>query len=50
MPQLFRDVLDGGIVLIELDRRVAVPQIVNPVAAQACQSTDPLVDLVEASG
>jgi hypothetical protein len=33
MPELLRDVLDGGMVLVELDRRVTVPQIMNAIAA-----------------
>jgi hypothetical protein len=50
VPQLLRDILDRGMVLIELDRRVAVPKIVNPVATQACTGTDTLMDFIESGG
>jgi len=44
MPQLLRDVLDGGMVLIQLDRGVTMPEIVNPREAQVCPSTDTSMD------
>jgi PIN like domain len=40
MPQLLRDILNGGMMLIELDGRIAVPQIVDTIDTQARQGTD----------
>lgn len=47
MPQLLRDVLDGSMVLIQLDRGVTMPEIVNPREAQACPGTDTSMDCRE---
>ena len=34
MPQLLRHVLDGSMVLVELDGRITMPQVVDTVDAQ----------------
>ena len=39
MPQLLGHVLDRGMVLIELDRRVAMPEIVDAIALPAREPT-----------
>jgi len=31
MPQLLRDILNGSMILIELDTRITVPQVVDAI-------------------
>ena len=47
MPQLLGHVLDGGMILIELDRRVAMAEIVDAVPLQPSEGTDTPVELIE---
>jgi hypothetical protein len=47
VAELFRHVLNRGMVLIELDRRVAVTQIVNTVGSEPRLSTHPFMDALE---
>ena len=50
MPQLLRDVLNGRMVLIELDSRIAVPQIVDAIDTQACEDTDTPMEFGKSRG
>jgi len=47
MPQLLGHVLDGGMKLIGLDGRIAVPQIVDTIDAQSHQGTDVPMDRMQ---
>jgi hypothetical protein len=50
MPQLLGHVLNGRMVLIELDGGIAVSQIVDAIDAQRRQCTDPPMDRIEPYG
>src|SRR5437867_13379056 len=47
MPQLLGHVLDGSMILIELNGRIAMPQIVDAIDVQACQGTDASMDRIQ---
>jgi hypothetical protein len=47
MPQLLGHVLNGRMVLIELDGGIAVPQIVDAIDAQPRQGTDVVMDRIQ---
>ena len=47
MPQLLGHVLDGGMILIELDGRIAVPKIMDAIDVQACQGTHASMDRIQ---
>jgi hypothetical protein len=50
MPQLHGHVLNGRMVLIELDGGIAVPQIVDAIDAQPRQGTDVVMDRIQPRG
>jgi len=47
MPQLLRNVLDGGMVFVELDRGITMPEIMQPIYPQSRPGTQPAVDQVQ---
>ncbi len=50
MAQLFRNILNRGVVFIELEGRIAVAQVMNPVSPQPRPRTNPPVDKIETGG
>ncbi len=47
MSQLLGHVLDGSMILIELDGSITVPQIVDAIDAQPRQSADVPMDCIQ---